>query len=51
MNKHVNKPSLLQLPKNHGVTTGYYTVEEAQDWIDEHREAMLEVSRKDTSRD
>ena len=51
MNKRVSKPLLAQLLKNCGVTTGYYTVEEAQDWIDEHREAMLDVYHKDHSGD
>lgn len=51
MNKHIGKPPLFGLPRNCGAITGSYTAKDAQDWINEHREAMSEVPHKGSGGD
>lgn len=45
---HIGKPLSHQLPENSGAITGSYTEEEAEQWIVEYEEAMLEVPGDDS---
>ena len=40
---HIDQPISHELPENSGAITGTYTAEEAEQWIAEYNEAMLEV--------
>ena len=45
---HINKPASNELPEDSGAITGFYTAEEAEQWIAEYNEAMSEVPQADT---
>ncbi len=45
---HINKPASNELPKDSDAITGFYTAEEAEQWIAEYNEAMSEVPQADT---
>jgi hypothetical protein len=40
---HIGREESFQLPHDSGAMTGAYTAEEAEQWIAEYEEAMLEV--------
>ena len=42
---HIGKPKTKQLPKDSGAVTGFYTEEEAEEWIAEYEKAMLKVPK------
>lgn len=44
---HVNKPASNELPEDSGAIIGYYTAEEAEQWIAEYNEAMSEAPQAD----
>ena len=43
---HIGREESFQLPHDSGAMTGVYTAEEAEQWIAEYEEAMLEVPEK-----
>ena len=40
---HIDQPTSHEPPKNSGAITGFYTAEEAEQWITEYNEAMSEA--------
>ena len=40
---HVGKPASQEPPRNSGIVSAVYTMDDAKEWIAEYKEAMLEV--------